>query len=313
MIDMDISVVIPVYGCRAAIPELYHRLICTLESIVKSFEIIMVDDACPQDSWDEIVQLCQKDRRVVGVRFSRNFGQICAITAGLKKSRGDYVVVMDCDLQDRPESIVELYNKILEGYDVVFAKRVERQDSFITKKLSQAFYKVYSYLTDGNYDNTICNFSILKRKVVESYCNMREHNRAFTLFIRWLGFKETAIALKADVRFDGESSYTLRKKLKLATSIITSQSNKPLLFAVKLGFLITLLSFIYILYLIIRHVILGDILVGWTTIVASIYLIGGLVIGFIGIVGIYIGNIFDEIKDRPLYVIMDELNTGDDK
>ena len=106
---MDISVVIPVYGCRAAIPELYRRLVCTLESIVESFEIIMVDDACPQNSWDEIVQLCQKDKRVLGVRFSRNFGQICAITAGLNKSHGDYIVVMDCDLQDRPESIIEFY------------------------------------------------------------------------------------------------------------------------------------------------------------------------------------------------------------
>ena len=243
---MDISVVIPVYGCKAAIPELYKRLIYTLESIVDSFEIILVEDACPQNSWDEIVKLCQKDKRVIGVHFSRNFGQISAITAGLVKSRGNFVVVMDCDLQDRPEAIKNLYEKVLEGYDVVFAKRVKRKDSLVTKLLSSTFYKVYGYLTDGVYDDTICNFSILRKKVVESYCNMREHNRAFTMFIRWLGFKETAIDLEADSRYEGESSYTLKRKIKLAMSIITSQSNKPLLFAIKLGFFMTLFSFLYI-------------------------------------------------------------------
>ncbi len=309
---MDISVVIPVYGCKAAIPALYNRLVCTLESIVESFEIILVEDACPQHSWDEIVKLCNKDKRVVGIHFSRNFGQISAITAGLEKSKGNFVVVMDCDLQDRPEAIKELYGKIMEGYDVVFARRLKRKDDFITKLLSSAFYKVYGYLTDGVYDDTICNFSILKRKVVDSYCNMREHNRAFTMFVRWLGFKETSINLEAESRYEGKSSYTLNKKVKLAMGIITSQSNKPLLFAVKLGFYMTLFSFLYIIYLIVRQFVLGDVLIGWTTIVASIYLIGGLTIGVIGVVGIYIGNIFDEVKNRPLYIITEELNSGDD-
>ena len=305
---MDISVVIPVYGCKAALPELYRRLTESLSQITDKYEIILVDDNCPQNSWEEIVQICQKAEKVNGLHLSRNFGQIRAITAGLDKSKGDWIVVMDCDLQDRPEAIVELYQKAQEGYDVVFARRTERVDTAVTKFLSKTFYKVYDYFTDGAFDSSICNFSISKRKVINSYCSMREHNRAFTMFIRWLGFKETAIDLKADARFEGTSSYNLKRKLKMAFEIITSQSNKPLFFSVHAGFLIALCSFLYIVYLMLRALVIGDILSGWTTIVASIYLMGGLLLIAIGVVGIYIGNIFEEVKNRPLYVIAEALN-----
>lgn len=305
---MDISVVIPVYGCKAALPELHRRLTESLSQITNEYEIILVDDNCPQNSWKEIVKICQKDEKVKGFHLSRNFGQIRAITAGLDKSKGDWIVVMDCDLQDRPEAIVELYQKAQEGYDVVFARRTERVDTAVTKFLSKTFYKVYGYFTDGAFDSSICNFSISKRKVINSYCSMREHNRAFTMFIRWLGFKETAIDLKADARFEGTSSYNLKRKLKMAFEIITSQSNKPLFFSVHAGFLIALCSFLYIVYLMIRALVVGDVLSGWTTIVASIYLMGGLLLIAIGVVGIYIGNIFEEAKNRPLYVIAEALN-----
>lgn len=305
---IDISVVIPVYGCRAAIPELHRRLCESLEKISKAFEIILVDDYCPQNSWEEIQKVCEKDKRVIGIHMARNFGQIRAITAGLDKSRGDWVVVMDCDLQDRPETIPELYQKAQEGYDVVFARREGRKDSAITKFLSKCFYKVYDYFTDGTFDSSICNFSISKRKVIDYYCRMREQNRAYTMFIRWLGFKQTAIDMPADERFEGKSSYNLKRKLKMAFEIITSQSNKPLLFSVKLGFVSAFLALIYIIYLVFRKIILGDVLVGWTSIVASIYLMGGIILCAIGVVGIYVGNIFNEAKNRPLYVIDECLN-----
>ena len=305
---MDISVVIPVYGCKAALSELHRRLTASLSQITDAYEIILVDDNCPQNSWEEIVKLCQKDEKVKGYHLSRNFGQIRAITAGLDKSKGEGVVVMDCDLQDRPEAILELYQKAQEGYDVVFARRTERVDSVITKFLSKSFYKVYDYFTDGAFDSSICNFSISKRKVIDSYCSMREHNRAFTMFIRWLGFKETAIDLKADARFEGTSSYNLKRKLKMAFEIITSQSNKPLFFSVHAGFAIAFCSFLYIVYLMLRALLIGDVLSGWTTIVASIYLMGGILLVAIGVVGIYIGNIFEEAKNRPLYVIAEALN-----
>lgn len=305
---MDISVVIPVYGCRNALPELHRRLCESLEKITTSFEIILVDDCCPQNSWEEISRICKVDKRVVGIHLSRNFGQIRAITAGLDNSHGEWVVVMDCDLQDRPEAICELYQKAQEGYDVVFARREGRKDTAITKFLSKCFYKVYDYFTDGNFDSSICNFSISKRNVIDSYCRMREQNRAYTMFIRWLGFKQIAIDLKADERFEGKSSYDFRRKMKMAFEIITSQSNKPLLFSIKTGFAIALMSLIYIIYLVLRVLITGDLLLGWATVVASIYLMGGLLLCAVGVVGIYIGNIFNEVKRRPLYVISESLN-----
>ena len=305
---MDISVVVPVYGCRAAIPELHRRLCESLGTIANTFEIILVDDCCPQNSWEEIQKVCERDSRVVGIHLSRNFGQIRAITAGLDKSQGDWVVVMDCDLQDRPEAIPELYAKAQEGYDVVFARREGRKDSAITKFLSRCFYKVYDYFTEGTFDSSICNFSISRRIVIDSYCRMREQNRAYTMFIRWLGFRETAIDMSADERYEGKSSYNMRRKLKMAFEIITSQSNKPLFFSIKVGFAIAVIALLYIIYLILRYLIVGDVLSGWTSTIASVYLMGGIILAAVGVVGIYVGNIFNETKNRPLYVIAECIN-----
>ena len=305
---MKISVVIPVYGCKAALNELHQRLIKSLSKITKDYEIILVDDYCPQNSWEVIEKICSKDKKVIGIKLSRNFGQIKAITAGLDICTGDYVVVMDCDLQDRPESIIELYKKLDEGYDVVFARREERKDSLITKLFSKLFYKVYEYFTNGTYDNSICNFSISRKAVIDSYCKLREQNRAFTMFIKWLGYKQTSIGLKADKRHSGKSSYNLKRKLKMAFEIITSQSNKPLIFSVTLGFIISVLSVFYIIFLIIKSIVTKDVLIGWTSIMASIYLMGGLILSAIGVVGIYIGNIFNEVKARPIYIIDKKLN-----
>lgn len=305
---MDISVVIPVYGCKKALPELHRRLTENLKKISDDYEIVLVNDCCPQNSWEAIEELCNKDKKVVGINLSRNFGQIKAITAGLDTCKGDYVVVMDCDLQDKPEAIPELYNKMNEGYDVVFVKRKGRKDSFITKTLSKMFYKVYDYFTNGNYDNTICNFSMSKRKVIDAYCKMREQNRAYTMYIKWLGFKQTAIEFEADERFEGKSSYNLKRKLKMAFEVITSQSNKPLVFSVSLGFIISMLAMLYIVYLAVRAIVFKDTLIGWTSVMASIYLMGGIILSAIGVVGIYIGNIFNEVKNRPIYVISEIRN-----
>ncbi len=312
MKGIDISVVIPVYGCRAAVKELHKRLINTLKEMKKEYEIILVDDCCPQGSWEEICDVCKEDGHVKGIHLARNFGQMCAIAAGLDTCLGDWIVVMDCDLQDRPEFIPTLYEKALEGYDVVFASRQKRKDGFITKLLSKSFYKVYSYFTGGNFDPSLCNFSISKRIVIENYCRMREHTRAYGMFIKWLGFKQTAIPIEADKRFEGKSSYNFKKKWKMATDIITTQSNKPLMFSVRLGFFMVFCSAIYILYLVLRNLLVGDLQMGWTTIIASIYLVGGVILWAIGISGIYIGNIFAEVKNRPLYVIAEKLNMEGD-
>ena len=307
---MDISVVVPVYGCKAALHELYFRLCTTLENMVDSFEIILVDDYCPQNSWEVIKEICRNDSRVIGLRLSRNFGQIRAITAGLDHCCGDWVVVMDCDLQDRPEFINVLYKKAKEGYDVVFARRINRKDSIVTKVFSMFFYKIYNYFTDGKFDNAICNFSISKRIVIDNYCKMREQGRAYTLFIKWLGFKQATIEAEGDKRFEGKSSYNFKRKMIMAFEIITAQSNKPLKFSAGFGIIISIFSFLYILSLTLKYIRGAEVPVGWTTIVASIYLMGGLLMFAIGVLGCYIGNIFDEVKNRPLYVITERINYG---
>ena len=305
---MDISVVIPVYGCREAVPELYKRLVNTLEAVEKTFEIIMVDDCCPKKSWVEIEKLCQTDDRVVGIRLSRNFGQMRAITAGLQKSVGDLVVVMDCDLQDRPEFLPQFIEKINEGYDIVYSKRKERKDSFIVKALSRAFYGVYNYFSDMKYDFEVGNYSIATRKVVDAFLELKEQNRDYIMFLMWLGYNDTTIEIEGDERFAGKSSYTFGKKVNLAVNLITEQSNKPLFMSVRFGFLLSFISLLVIVYLLLRHFIVGDLDIGWPSIVASIYLMGGLLLSALGIVGIYIGNIFSESKGRPIFVIDRILN-----
>lgn len=305
---MYISVVIPVYGCKGALHPLHDRLVTALEKITEDFEIILVNDDCPQGSWEVIKEICEKDTRVIGLNMSRNFGQIKAIKAGLDHAQGEWVVVMDCDLQDQPEEIINLYSKAQEGYDVVFARREERKDSFFKKLGSKSFYKVYDYFTDGNYDNTICNFSICKKLVIENYLKMGEQNRAFVLFIKWMGFKQAAINVEHCMRAEGKSSYNFKRKFKLAAEIITAQSNKPLVFSIKIGFFVSLLAFIYAIYLVLKYIITGVSVEGWTSIIVSIYLVGGLILMNLGVLGLYIGYIFNETKNRPLYIIMEKLN-----
>lgn len=304
---MDISVVVPVYGCRKALPELYRRLTETLSRIVKDYEIILVNDQCPQGSWEDIQTLCQQDPHVVGIEMARNFGQIKAITAGLDRSVGDWVVVMDCDLQDRPEEIENLYNKAMEGYDVVFARRKERKDSKMKVLVSKCFYKVYSFATDGNYDPALCNFSISSRQVADAYCSMRELHRAYIIYLKWLGFRQAVIDVDHQDRFEGKSGYNFKKRMQMATEILTSQSDKLLKLMTGMGLAISGISALAVLVIVLQYFFV-HIQTGWSSVVASIFLMGGLTIFSIGIVGIYVGNIFMEVKHRPLYVTRTELN-----
>ena len=300
--------VIPVYGCRKAIYELYQRLTQTLSEISSEYEIIMVNDCCPQNSWEDISEICSVDTHVVGINFSRNFGQHKAILAGLDICTGEAVVVMDCDLQDRPEHIKRLYEKLQEGYDVVWGKRVNRKDSKFTLALSKTFYSICNLFTDKYVDSNVSNFSIARKKVIQAQCDMRETNRDFSFFQQWLGFNSTTIELESDERFEGKSSYSFLRKVRLACSIITSQSNKPLYFSIYFGVLFVLASVIMMVYYLFYYFVYGDVVEGWTSLMISIYLVGGIILLFLGNVGIYIGNIFEESKHRPLYVIKDILN-----
>ncbi len=247
------------------------------------------------------------DTHVKGIELSRNFGQMKAILAGLDRSKGEWVVVMDCDLQDRPEEILHLYEKAMEGYDIVFARRSKRKDNILKVFLAKVFYKIYEYATDGNYDGAVCNFSIVKRDVVESYCRMREYHRGYVMYMKWLGYRQAVIDVVHDDRYEGKSSYSLKKRINMAVELLTSQSDKVLRLFVKMGFIMSLISFLMIIGLVI-YKYTADVSVGWTSMIAATIMMGGMVIMALGVVGIYVGNVFMQTKDRPLYIIRQVLN-----
>ncbi len=300
---IDISVIIPVYKNEPFIDELVSRLKGTLNAITHDFEIIFVNDGSPDRSWERIKENAQTDHRVMGVRFSRNFGQHMAITAGLDYCSGAWVIVMDGDLQDKPEEITKLYRKIGEGYDVVFARRHRRKDSFFKKMVSKLFYKALDLLTEDKHDTSVANFGIYSRKAIDYFKQMRERSRLFPLFIRWLGFKTAYVDVDHGERNSGKSAYTFSKKINLALDTIISMSNKPLKFSIKLGFLLSFFSLLYALFLIIKYLVWGIPVEGWTSLMVSIYFLSGLLLSMGGILGLYIGKVFDEVKNRPLYVI----------
>jgi len=298
-----ISVVIPVYQAERCLDELYLRLRSALETITPDFEIILVEDCGGDHSWKVIEQLALADHRVRGIQFSRNFGQHYGITAGLDYCQGDWVVVMDCDLQDRPEEIPRLYARAQEGFDIVLARRGARRDPVLKRATSWLFYKLFSYLADIDYDGETGNFRIMSRKVTDNYRLMREQLRFFGGLVQWLGFPTSSIEVEHAERFEGNSTYTYAKLWKLAAETIIAYSDKPLRLAVRFGFIMALFSFCYGVYFLAHALFYGSAIPGWNSLIVSLYFIGGIIISILGIIGIYLGKTFDESKKRPLYIV----------
>jgi dolichol-phosphate mannosyltransferase len=298
-----ISVVIPVYKAEFCLDELYGRLKAALESMTPLFEIVLVEDCGGDNSWQVIERLAAADSRVRGLQFSRNFGQHYGITAGIDYCKGDWVVVMDCDLQDRPEEIPRLYAKAQEGYDIVLARRGVRQDPLLKRATSWLFYKLFSYLADIEYDGETGNFRIMSRKVAENFRHMREQLRFFGGLVQWMGFPTASLEVEHAERFEGNSTYTFAKLWKLAAETIIAYSDKPLRLAVRFGFAMALFSFCYGIYILAHALFYGSPIPGWNSLIVSLYFIGGIIISILGIIGIYLGKTFDESKKRPLYIV----------
>jgi polyisoprenyl-phosphate glycosyltransferase len=298
-----ISVVIPVYKAEECLHELYRRLVSALSDLTEDFEILMIEDCGGDRSWEIINELSHKDNRVKGLKFSRNFGQHYGITAGLDHASGQWTVVMDCDLQDRPEEIPRLYNKAQEGYDVVVALRTERKDPVLKKITSYIFFKLFRYLSGLDYDGDAGNFRIISYRVVESFRSMRENLRLFGGLVTWMGYPSSSIAIEHDSRFAGKSSYTFVKLFRLAIDTIIAYSDKPLRVTIKFGFIISLIAFLFGIFLIARTLIYGQSVSGWASLIVSLYFLGGIIISILGIMGIYLGKVFDEVKRRPLYIV----------
>jgi glycosyltransferase involved in cell wall biosynthesis len=303
-----ISVVIPVYKADDCLEELYRRLSTELLSITDDYEIIFVEDCGGDRSWAIVRELSQVDTRVKGFQFSRNYGQHFGITAGLDYCNADWVVVMDCDLQDQPEEIHKLYAKAQNGYEVVYARRAVRQDHLLKRWSSRLFYNVFDYLTEQKSDPAIANFGIYSQKVIDNFRLMRESARNFPLFVRWLGFPSASVDVEHASRFSGTSSYTFYKMMHLAVDSIIAQSNRPLRLSIKLGFFMALSSFFVALYYTARYFIYLIPVSGWTSLIVSLYFLAGLFFVNTGFIGLYIGRIYSEVKGRPLYVISDKVN-----
>jgi len=299
-----LSVVVPVYRGEHSLDELYRRLVAAIEPITADFELVLVEDCGGDRSWEKIVALAARDPRVKGLQFSRNFGQHYGITAGLDHCDGDWVVVMDCDLQDRPEEIPRLYAKAQEGYDVVLARHRQRRDPWSKRLGSWLFYRIFSYLTDVPHDGRTRNFRMLSRRVVVSVRRLRERVRFLGGMTSWLGYPTTHVDVEHADRAHGTSSYTFSKLWSFAVDLAIAYSDKPLRLCVRFGFLLSLAAFAYGAYIIVLKLWFGSVVTGWSSLIVSVYFLGGITIAILGFIGIYVGRVFDEAKRRPLYVVM---------
>jgi glycosyltransferase involved in cell wall biosynthesis len=300
--EVYFSIVSPVYRADTLVAQLVSRIIAAVEPLGQPFEIILVDDRSPDNSWAAILEQTA-DERVRGFRLSRNFGQHRAITAGLEQCRGEWIVVMDCDLQDQPEEIPGLYREALKGYDLVFARRVERQDSWLKRTGSRAFYRVLSYLTETKQDPAIANFGIYHRKVIDAVLTMRESIRYFPTMVRWVGFRSGGLAVTHAERSEGTSSYNLRRSINLALDIILAYSDKPLRLTVKLGLTISAAAFGFVLITLARYLLGHSWEPGYASLIVSIWFFAGLLLSVLGVVGLYIGKTFEQAKNRPIFLI----------
>ena len=303
-----LSIVSPVYRGEKMVHELVARVVAAVSTITSDYEIILVNDASPDGSWNEIVKECKQNPRVKGVNLSRNFGQHYAITAGLSKVSGEWIVVMDCDLQDRPEDIPALYAKAQEGYDIVFARRVVKHVGWWKRFSSELFHAVIDWLSGTKSDPAIANFGIYCRKAIDEYNKIPQQARAFGEILEIVGFTRGYIDVEQDESARGESSYTLVKLLIHSFRIIITSTNKPLRMAVTMGMCMAGMAFLLALYNVIAKWVGIIRMDGFTTTVFSIWFVGGLLLSMMGVLGLYIGAIFDQVKGHPLFVIKDEVN-----
>ena len=305
---VHLSVVIPVYNESSLIDELVKRVKTNAQLITEDYEIIIVDDGSQDNTWNSIENEAKLEKRIKGIKFSRNFGHHYAITAGLHNSIGEWVVVMDGDLQDRPEVIPDLYKKAQEGFDVVFVSRQNRPEELYYRIAQKIFYWILRSLSGLDFDSRQANFSIINTKVVEAFKKFPENARFYGSTIKWLGFKRSFILADHGVRHSGKPSYTIRKRFKLASDIILSFSERPLKLAIGFGLLISSISILLALWIFYGTFKWGYSVTGWSSVIVSILFSSGIILTVLGIIGIYLGRIFQEVKRRPLFIISETFN-----
>ncbi len=305
-----ISIVVPCFNEQEVFAETYKRLTDKLNLLDKDqydYEIIFVNDGSKDTTLQMINEKVSLDSHIKGINFSRNFGHQIAITAGLDNCKGDAAVVIDADLQDPPHIILEMIKKWEEGYDVIFGKRVERAGESAFKLLTAKwFYRFINRLSDVDIPLDTGDFRLMDRNALDQFLSMRESYRFVRGMVAWIGFNQTFVEYDRESRFAGTTKYPLKKMLRLASDAILSFSNTPLKVATFVGFITSFAAFIGIVYALIMRIFVKDYVEGWTLLMISILLIGGIILLVLGIIGEYVGRIYGEIKRRPLYIIKDK-------
>ena len=309
----DLSIIVPIYNEESNLEELYTRLEKCISGITANYEILFVNDGSEDKSYDIIKSYANKNHKIRYINFSRNFGHQIAISAGIDNCNGKAVVIMDGDLQDPPELIPELYTKYKEGYNVVYAKRKSRKgEGFFKKITAKFFYRILSKITSVNIPLDTGDFRLIDDKILKHLRLMPEKHKFIRGQISWLGFKQTFVEYDRDSRKHGETKFTYKKMINFAIDGITSFSSFPLKIVTMLGFIVSVIALIIILYALYSKFILDRVITGWTSLIISTMFIGGVQLLSIGIIGEYISRINSEVKNRPLYII-DEDNLSEDK
>lgn len=306
---VELSVVVPVYGCDSCLRVLYERLREVLAGLTEHAEIIFVDDRSPDGAWETLRQLAAEHPEVKAIRLSRNFGQHHAITAGLSESRGRWVAVMDCDLQDRPEELPRLYAAALGGYDIVLARRTRRRGSHLRRVTGRLYYLARNRLVKADMYTNYTNLSLISRKVTDAFLSLRDRDRQYLLILHWLGFRRTEIEVDPADRHSGRSAYTWRSLLRVALDGMFFQSTVLLRWIVYAGFLLAAAGAALALYTLIVFAF-GRALPSWTGLPVLILLITGFIVCSTGVTALYVGKIFEQVKGRPLYVVDTKLVDG---
>lgn len=306
---MKLSIVSPVYGAASLLHELVQEIEAAVSKLTNDYEIILVEDHSPDDSQAIIREICKVNKHVVGVFHSRNFGQQYAIHTGLSLATGDYIVTMDCDLQDTPALIVNLFNKAQDGYDIVYASRQNRQDGCIKKLGSKIFNRLLGFLTETVQDETIANFVLYRKKVVDAMLQMGDYRRYYPLMNHWVGFKSCKLPIPHAERADGKaSSYSMKKRVELALNTAVAFSTKPLRLIIYFGMFISFIAILLALFMAAHYILTGITVSGWLTLFVSLWFIAGVMIMIMGIIAVYIGSVFEQTKNRPSSLVSEILN-----
>ena len=305
-----LSIVAPVFGSEPIVAEFVRKACEGASKVTGDFELLLVDDGSPDGSWPAIVNECRRDARVKGLQLSRNFGQQPAITAGLAHARGRYVVVMDSDLQDDPLYIQDLYRKALEGYDVVFARKRTRRFGRARNLTTALYYALFRWLASIDYDPNIGAYSIVTRPVVDAFLQFGDYRRGYVIVLGWLGFRRAHVEVEHRERPVGRSSYTAFRLIRHAITLAVTYSDKPLRLSIYFGLVLSMLSFLLGIWLAIRYFTtdVGQLALGWTSIILSHLFLTGLMLTSMGVSGLYIGRIFEQVKHRPIFVVRDTRN-----